>query len=1103
VRLGGVTNPEKIKRIGVLMAGAGRAVNFAEQAGSACPRHRWLIVVAAAAAFGMTTPAAWGSAETPAYLGSQGRLTLDRTPLADRANVAVDVANGNLVVTGNDVRIAGRGLGVVVSRTYNARGSGARRSFGRNWVSSLGADSTLTIESDGDRTWRGPTGQELRFDKQADGSFVTPPGVNATLVLNDDGTAKLTENPSGTKYAYDASSPQRLTKVTDRNGNHIDLSYGPNGISTITDTQGRDLTFAHNPAGDLTSVTDPTGRVWGYGYDGDHNLTSYTDPEGKQWLYHYDSSGRLDTITDPRSHDTKLAYDTTDRVTSLTRVVDGTVANDVTTGYAYAAASSPCGASASTKTTMTDPRGKTTIYCADGDRQVTKTRNALGEDEDKHYTPNGDTDVYTDQAQSAGSAGATTLSFDTTGTNPTYNLTGGSKTTGEAFSIGYDASLTGSKYLPRSSTDPQGSDTFFGYDTAGNVTTVKDSDTTSRNEAVLDYNADGTLASATDGEGHQTTFDYFASGNLKQINPPSPMGPTSYTYDALSRVATITWPNGESAIYSYDKLDRVTRIDYGEANDPHNYQFTYDADGNLTERTDNNPKPNTTTWSYDQLNRRVEDDLPEGYTFTYAYDKASNYASVTGSGGIVDDVAFGTVSYTYDDINRVKTIVSPNASGSATDTIGYDYADTSDPRAVTATLPSGVTERAETDLSGKTTKIVSKTSGGSVIRSRSYDYADGSAQRTLIQSVTDENANKTAYAYKDASINEDVGRLLKARTETGTGALVEQYAYAYDKAGNRTSKTHTTPSASTTTSYAYNHANELCWSYAGSSSADCSSPPSGATAFSYDDAGNQLTGDHTITYQHLNRTDTVDGQQFFFQYLSPTQDDMFDFAGTRYVPTLLGLSHESPFTNIIRNPTSGQAVAERRDTLKSWMLHDQLGSTIGLLNQSGSVKRSYSYTPDGQDTATGNGPDTDIRFTGGVDIDDVALYHFGARYYDPQTARWTQADPLLHNTSIVQANRYEYAADDPSNLTDPSGLCPVLRCSTYGHIFATAADVGDRLAEGYTTAEGCVASLALGPAAPLGCGAVATGDRLAHEYLRRKLDIGCGSYISEDPDYCD
>jgi uncharacterized protein RhaS with RHS repeats len=73
----------------------------------------------------------------------------------------------------------------------------------------------------------------------------------------------------------------------------------------------------------------------------------------------------------------------------------------------------------------------------------------------------------------------------------------------------------------------------------------------------------------------------------------------------------------------------------------------------------------------------------------------------------------------------------------------------------------------------------------------------------------------------------------------------------------------------------------------------------------------------------------------------------------------------------------------------------------------------------------------------------------GARYYDPNTARFTQPDP-----SGQETNPYLYAAGDPINLTDPSGLAFWDAVKRVGKkSMATAAGGG---------VTGCIAALATG-----------------------------------------
>jgi len=57
-------------------------------------------------------------------------------------------------------------------------------------------------------------------------------------------------------------------------------------------------------------------------------------------------------------------------------------------------------------------------------------------------------------------------------------------------------------------------------------------------------------------------------------------------------------------------------------------------------------------------------------------------------------------------------------------------------------------------------------------------------------------------------------------------------------------------------------------------------------------------------------------------------------------------------------------------------------------------------------------------------LDSTGLVKFGARYYDPNLGRWTQQDVLSGRIATpLSTNRFAYAIDNPTNHTDPSGLC--------------------------------------------------------------------------------
>src|SRR5262249_21591832 len=57
-------------------------------------------------------------------------------------------------------------------------------------------------------------------------------------------------------------------------------------------------------------------------------------------------------------------------------------------------------------------------------------------------------------------------------------------------------------------------------------------------------------------------------------------------------------------------------------------------------------------------------------------------------------------------------------------------------------------------------------------------------------------------------------------------------------------------------------------------------------------------------------------------------------------------------------------------------------------------------------------------FQGGVFDVATGLYHFGIRDFDPETGRWTEADPS--GLSAGDTNLYRFTGNGPTNATHPS-----------------------------------------------------------------------------------
>lgn len=65
---------------------------------------------------------------------------------------------------------------------------------------------------------------------------------------------------------------------------------------------------------------------------------------------------------------------------------------------------------------------------------------------------------------------------------------------------------------------------------------------------------------------------------------------------------------------------------------------------------------------------------------------------------------------------------------------------------------------------------------------------------------------------------------------------------------------------------------------------------------------------------------------------------------------------------------------------------------------------------------------TDYQYTGQRRVEDIGLYFYNARWYDPALGRFAQADTIIPQSQGVQAwDRYAYVNNNPVRYTDPSG----------------------------------------------------------------------------------
>ncbi|MFJ6841543.1 RHS repeat-associated core domain-containing protein [Streptomyces griseoluteus] len=868
---------------------------------------------------------------------------------------------------------------------------------------------------------------------------------------------------SGSKDTYNASG--NLTAVTDRNGDKITVAQTlASGTVTgfkATDTRsGRWLSLTRGADAQHVSATDNSGRTVAYVTSGAIASATakmtVTDVTGGSTVYAYDTSGRVNQVTTPEGRVTKFGYDGQNRITSLQRVAP--TGTDTWT-YAYSATTR---ATAGT-TKVTDPNAHTTTYTVDDSGQVTKVVDALTHTRSTSYDANHN-QLTAVNAQGTGSQNTTTFGWDASD-----NLTSAKLPTGATTALGAYSTHSGAN-LPSSLTTPSGKKTSYSYDTSGNLMSSQDTTAGVSNGAKLSYGYqgddgvadcggfDGQRCTATDANGNKTSYSYDGQGNLSKTTPPSPLGATTYTYDALGRPATVLDGRGVTTTYTYDNHDRVTKVATSGGSGNLTVGYTYDRDGNLLTQTD---ASGTLTYTYDGLGREATRTLADGAVYTQGYDPAGNLKTLTDPNG--------TTTYGYDAADHLTSLKDPTG---ASTTFTYDE----DGNRTATKLPGGTTQSAQWDNADRPTQIKATTPTATLFTyNYSYKLSDGT-DTDQIQTRTDPGADKTiSYTYDSQS------RLSYAQENAGSTKNAS-WLYCYDKGGNITATSGSASSCSASsglTSYTYNAANQL------------TGMNGDTTGWSYDKNGNELSAAGQLprtgeTYNDFNQLTalTTDGSTSRYTYAGTDSSNRLTAGSTRIDQGPAGISTTTAAgksTGFVRDP-AGTLIGMTSGGNPYYYVTDNQGAPSALVDNSGAKQGRWDYSPTGNarpgNTATVDQP---FGYTGAY-LDSSGLYKMGARYNDPTVGRFSQPDP-----SGKESNAYLYATADPVNRMDPTGL------SAIGDFMGDVAN-GAGAGAGIGTSIGAGLGLLGGPFAPITVAGGAGTGAIVGTVAGTAVGIGVGIY---------
>ena len=434
------------------------------------------------------------------------------------------------------------------------------------------------------------------------------------------------------RVEYDAAS--RPVRVIDPAGNPSVYTYTPAGkVASITDAVGGVRRFEYNAAGELVAQvapdgartvreinelgytvaeTDPLGHVTKFVHDGMGRVTEKIDPAGNVWASRYNAADTMVEHTDPTGVLTRVSRDSA--AGEITHQ-DG-VGNTATVGFD----------ALGRVMSSIDPSGAVTSWAYQFLTNITTTSSGEGDREPAHRQGASEPVRVQDPTENlvrVPGAHALRTCTDAAG-----------QVSGEVC----DAA---GRLLRQVSAS--GAVTEYSYDACGRVASVTDADgvmteyrydadsrlvAKTRAGVVVEsfvYDACGRLLERRAGTKLVGRYAYDAAGRVVRCVDAA-WGTRSFSYDACGRVVKAVSGVGGTCFFDYDGAGRLLARRVATSEGFATTSYTYDAVGNVMSVTD--PFGAVTKYAYDGAHRCTEVMNPDGSRVSYAYDSAGEVASM-------------------------------------------------------------------------------------------------------------------------------------------------------------------------------------------------------------------------------------------------------------------------------------------------------------------------------------------------------------------------------------------------------------------------------------------------------------------------------------------
>lgn len=576
-------------------------------------------------------------------------------------------------------------------------------------------------------------------------------------------------------------------------------------------------------------------------------------------------------------------------------------------------------------------------------------------------------------------------------------------------------------------------------------------------------------------------YSYYDIGAIKTItgkeNGANKIYVSNIEYNDKGQKTKITYGNGTATTYSYNPnnllLNNLITADSSGAKKIQDLVYEFDKAGNINKITDNLDSSRSENYQYDNLSRLIQ--------------AKGNY---------------GTINYSYDTIGNLT------AKGSTQ----YAYGDgTAGPHALTGKTEVGQTSNYSYDLNGN---MISRNGDTLTYDSENHmvsaQYSDNSPKITVelkkgwnfIALPFDSTNKNISSILSSLKIGEDYDQISQWNPDAQTyehyanlgsddfTALEYGRGYAINILKDSVTLTLENDIKIQTTSKSLKKG----WNVIGTAVTDNQTKEQFLTEIA-NSSGAQIFRYNAQTYawefcgREFNNIEPGKGYAVYLPQDSTrdinvtasqtkkTTQFVYDENGGRIKKTSSGITNvylgpsfeleqTGSNTKITQNIFEGDnRIVSNNDGTDYWYHQNHLGSTDVMTDSTGvDTKTKVDYYPYGKTfKQTGDTTLTKYLYTGKELDDSTELYYYGARYYDPDLQRFTQADTIVPSPSDPQSfNRYSYAANNPIVFNDPSGhvawFVPMLWGALIGG--ASSAVMGENIGQGMLS--GAISGLIFG-----------------------------------------